>query len=177
MSADIRNSVSAAYTEALARSRANTGGCCGAKPGTTTATLAGYEAEREAYVEAAQSSFGCGNPLAFAGVEPGQTVLDLGSGAGLDLLLAAERVDPQGRVIGVDMTDEMLEAAAENATRAGHRNVELRKGYIEELPVDDASGDHVISNCVLNLSPGKPRVFAEIARVLALAAASASPTS
>lgn len=166
MSTDIRESVSAAYTEALARSRANTGGCCGAKPCTTTAELAGYDAERDAYADAAQSSFGCGNPLAFAGVQPGQTVVDLGSGAGFDLLIAADKVGPRGRVIGIDMTDAMIDAARANAARAGKTNIDVRKGYIEQLPVDTASADWVISNCVINLSPDKPAVFREIARVL-----------
>jgi len=97
-------------------------------------------------------------------VRPGQTVLDLGSGAGHDLLFAADAVGPGGRVIGVDMTDAMLEAARRHT--AGHGNIELRKGIIETLPVDDASVDWVISNCVINLSPEKKRVFAEIRRVL-----------
>jgi arsenite methyltransferase len=97
-------------------------------------------------------------------VKPGDTVLDLGSGAGFDLILAAEAVGPSGRVIGVDMTDTMLEKARANVAR--YPNVELRKGLIEALPVDDASVDWVISNCVISLSPDKPRVFAEVARVL-----------
>lgn len=118
------------------------------------------------YPEATASSFGCGNPLAFAGVRAGQTVLDLGSGAGLDLLVAAESVGPSGRVIGVDMTSEMIDAARRNVGRSGHDNIELRLGMIEDLPVDDASVDWVISNCVINLAPDKSRVFAEIARVL-----------
>jgi SAM-dependent methyltransferase len=166
MSTDIRDTVSSAYTDALERSRAGTGGCCGAKPCGTTASLAGYDAERDAYADAAQSSFGCGNPLAFAGVQPGQTVIDLGSGAGFDLLIAADKVGPSGRVIGVDMTDAMIEAARANAARAGKPNIDVRKGYIEKLPIDDAVADWVISNCVINLSPDKPAVFREIARVL-----------
>lgn len=109
-------------------------------------------------------SFGCGDPLAFAGVQPGETVLDLGSGAGHDLLVAAKAVGKRGRVIGVDMTDAMLAAAREN-TR-DQDNIELRKGIIEDLPVEEGSVDWVISNCVINLSPQKARVFAEIARVL-----------
>lgn len=113
-----------------------------------------------------ESSFGCGNPIAFAGVRPGQTVLDLGCGAGLDLLLAAQRVGPAGRVIGVDMSIEMLTRAGANIGKAGLTNVELRKGIIESLPVESNSVDWVISNCVINLSPEKDKVFAEIARVL-----------
>jgi arsenite methyltransferase len=136
--------------------------CCTSSP---AAQLAGYE-DVDQHAEAAGASFGCGNPLAFAGVQPGDTVLDLGSGAGLDLLLAAEKTGPSGRVIGVDMTEDMIAAAQQNAARAGFDNIEVRKGLIEELPVSDASVDWVISNCVINLSPDKPAVFREIARVM-----------
>jgi SAM-dependent methyltransferase len=170
---EIRVMVSRAYEEALRRSRKGEGGCCGtevcseADPASgAAARLVGYEAEAVDHSDAAASSFGCGNPLAFAGVREGQTVLDLGSGAGLDLLVAADRVGPTGRVIGVDMTDAMIEAARENAERAGHPNIEVRKGLIEELPVNSRSVDWVISNCVINLSPEKHRVFREIHRVL-----------
>lgn len=136
--------------------------CCTSSP---AARLAGYE-EAEQHGEAAGASFGCGNPLAFAGVQPGDTVLDLGSGAGLDLLIAAEKTGASGRVIGIDMTDEMIEAARANAARAGCDNIEVRRGLIEDLPVEDASVDWVISNCVINLAPEKAPVFGEIARVL-----------
>jgi SAM-dependent methyltransferase len=168
---DVHEAVRHAYTQALDRAEAGRAGCCSAPTGRAAAggvaaTLAGYAAAPAAYQDAAASSFGCGNPLAFAGVEPGQTVLDLGSGAGYDLLLAADRVGATGKVIGIDMTDAMIEAARRNAARAGHDHVEVRKGLIEALPVADASVDWVISNCVINLSPDKPRVFAEIARVL-----------
>lgn len=168
---EIHEEVSTAYAEALRRSRErSSAGCCGSTAGSRStsrvADLAGYGEEREAYAEAAASSFGCGNPLAFAGVRPGQSVLDLGSGAGLDLLIAAEKVGPGGKVIGVDMTDPMIEAARAAAARAGYANVEVRKGLIEDLPVEDASVDWVISNCVINLSPRKDRVFREIHRVL-----------
>jgi len=130
--------------------------------------LAGYTAADLAKLPdgVAQSFFGCGNPLSLAKVKPGDTVLDLGSGAGLDLILAAQAVGPSGRVIGVDMTDAMIERARANVTRAGHANVEIRRGLIEHLPVDPGSIDWVISNCVISLSPDKERVFAEIARVL-----------
>jgi SAM-dependent methyltransferase len=111
-------------------------------------------------------TFGCGNPLAFSEVREGQTVVDLGSGAGLDLLIAAERVGPSGHVIGVDMTEEMIDRARRNVAAAGHANVEVRPGLIEDLPVESGTVDWVISNCVINLSPEKERVFAEIARVL-----------
>ncbi len=114
----------------------------------------------------ANLGLGCGNPLAFAQVQPGETVLDLGSGAGFDTLLAAQAVGATGRVIGVDMTPEMLARAEANARAAGVGNVEFRQGYIEALPVSDASVDVVISNCVINLSPEKTRVFQEAFRVL-----------
>jgi len=144
--------------------------CCGPTSGcdgsSSVASLAGYEQELNAHPEAGASSFGCGNPLAFAGVQQGETVLDLGSGAGFDLLIAAQNVGKSGRVIGVDMTDAMIETARKNLERAGADNVEVRKGIIEKLPVEDDSVDWVISNCVINLSPEKERVFAEIARVL-----------
>lgn len=138
------------------------GSCCTSSP---AARLAGYE-DAEQHGEAAGASFGCGNPLAFAGVKPGDTVLDLGSGAGLDLIIAAQKTGPGGKVIGVDMTDDMIEAARANAARANCDNVELRRGLIEDLPVDDNSVDWLISNCVINLSPDKAQVFKEIARVL-----------
>ncbi|MEE9280989.1 MAG: arsenite methyltransferase [Myxococcota bacterium] len=163
----VHETVSGQYAEALQRSREKgSTGCGPAAECSGAAALAGYGEEREAYAEAAASSFGCGNPLAFAGVEPGQTVVDLGSGAGLDLLIAAEKVGPEGRVIGVDMTDAMIEAARNAAQRAGHANVEVRRGLIEELPVEAASVDWVVSNCVINLSPRKEDVFREIHRVL-----------
>ncbi len=172
----IRSQVSEAYTAALARSKAETSGCgcCGddaasSSRGTAGVAVqtAGYTEELKKHEETAASSFGCGNPLAFAGVEPGQTVVDLGSGAGFDLLIAAEKVGAEGRVIGVDMTDAMIEAARENAERAGFEQIEVRKGLIEQLPVADGETDWVISNCVINLSPEKERVFAEVHRVLA----------
>ncbi len=116
--------------------------------------------------EIAGFSLGCGNPLALAGMQPGETVLDLGSGGGLDCFLAARQVGESGRVIGVDMTAEMLERARASAARLGLNNVEFREGYLESLPVEDNSVDIVISNCVINLSPDKPQVFREIHRVL-----------
>ncbi len=111
-------------------------------------------------------SLGCGNPIEAANIKPGETVLDLGSGGGLDCFLAARRVGPEGKVIGVDMTPEMLERSRSNASRLAITNVEFREGYLEDLPVDDLSVDVVISNCVINLSPDKSRVFREIFRVL-----------
>jgi len=116
--------------------------------------------------DAASQSLGCGNPLASCRLRPGDVVLDLGSGAGFDLALAAARVAPGGRVLGVDMTDGMNQAARGHAAADGRSNVEIRSGFIEAPPVDDASVDWVISNCAINLSPDKPAVFLEIARVL-----------
>jgi arsenite methyltransferase len=165
---EVRREVSQAYAERVTQPAA--GGCCGsaATAKAKVAALSGYSAEELAPVpsDAAVHSFGCGNPLAMAGVRAGDVVLDLGSGAGIDLFLAAEKVGAAGRVIGVDMTDEMLAKARENIRAGGYTNVEVRKGIIEELPVENSSVDWVISNCVINLSPEKPRVFREIARVL-----------
>ncbi len=127
----------------------------------------GYSREEmDAVPEGANLGLGCGNPLALAGLERGETVLDLGSGAGFDSFLAARKVGERGKVIGVDMTEEMVEKARENARRGGYSNVEFRLGRIESLPVVDASVDLVISNCVINLSPDKERVFREAFRVL-----------
>ena len=115
---------------------------------------------------AALASLGCGNPTAVADLNPGETVLDLGSGAGIDVLLSAKRVGPDGFAYGIDMTDEMLELATKHQQEAGAENVEFRKGVIEDIPLDDASVDVVISNCVINLSNDKPAVFSEMHRVL-----------
>jgi arsenite methyltransferase len=159
---DVRKKVSDAYAEAISKPGT---GCCGQS--SAFIDMAGYTDEERAKVpEGGGQSFGCGNPLAFAEVKEGQTVLDLGSGAGVDLILAAEKVGPAGKVIGVDMTDEMIETARKNIAAAGFENVEIRKGVIEELPVETGTVDWVISNCVINLSPEKDKVFAEIARVL-----------
>ena len=117
-------------------------------------------------VGASQASLGCGNPTAVADLLPGETVLDLGSGGGIDVLLSARRVGDSGFVYGLDMTDEMLKLARDHAAEAGVTNVEFIKGYIEEIPLPDASVDVVISNYVINLSTDKPAVIAEIARVL-----------
>ena len=116
--------------------------------------------------DVANFSLGCGDPITLAALAPGETVLDLGSGGGLDCFLAAQRVGATGRVIGVDMTPEMLERARASAVRLGVANVEFREGYLEALPVDDGSIDVVISNCVINLSPDKPQVFREVFRAL-----------
>ncbi|MDQ2883288.1 MAG: arsenite methyltransferase [Actinomycetota bacterium] len=124
-------------------------------------------AERdELPAEAVAASLGCGNPLAVAELRDGETVLDLGSGGGIDVLLSARRVGPTGRAYGLDMTEEMLDLARANADRAGAANVEFLLGTIEAIPLPDASVDVVISNCVINLSTDKPAVFAEVFRVL-----------
>jgi arsenite methyltransferase len=133
----------------------------------TSSDALGYTAEDSAFArEAANLGLGCGNPLPIASLERGQIVLDLGSGAGFDCFLAARAVGPTGKVIGVDMTAEMLTRARENAKRNGFDNVEFRLGEIEALPVADESVDVIISNCVINLSPQKERVFREAFRVL-----------
>ena len=142
--------------------------CCG---GTDTneyiSQQIGYsEEEIKSTPEGANLGLGCGNPVALAGLHEGETVLDLGSGAGLDCFLAANRVGEKGKVIGVDMTPEMLEKARGNARQSNYANVEFRLGEIENLPVADSSVDVVISNCVINLSPDKKRAFAEAFRAL-----------
>lgn len=127
----------------------------------------GYSAEELASVpEGANMGLGCGNPQAIAGLREGEVVLDLGSGGGFDCFLSAARVGPKGRVIGVDMTPDMIERARANAARSGHGNVEFRLGEIEHLPAADSSVDVIISNCVINLSADKPAVLAEAHRVL-----------
>ena len=146
------------------------GSCCGgtvsASPGTPS-LRAGYSEEEVQSVPAGSDlGLGCGNPHAIAGLHPGETVLDLGSGAGFDCFLAAPQVGETGRVIGVDMTPEMIEKARENAKSGPHSNVEFRLGDIEKLPASDNSVDVIMSNCVINLSPDKPRVFREAFRVL-----------
>jgi ubiquinone/menaquinone biosynthesis C-methylase UbiE len=130
--------------------------------------LSGYQSkELEALPEdAVVNSFGCGTPVSFAGVETGQVVVDIGSGAGIDCFLAAERVGSEGKVIGLDMTPAMIERARENARKAGLDNVEFRLGDAESMPIEDASADWIISNCVINLAPDKKRVFGEAFRVL-----------
>ena len=139
---------------------------CGSGDSAHVARLIGYSTQELEAAGQANLGLGCGNPLALAAIQPGMTVLDLGSGAGFDAFLAWRKVGPLGRVIGVDMTDEMLALARKNAAGLGADNVEFRKGAIENLPLDDNSVDLVISNCVINLSTNKPAVFREIYRVL-----------
>ena len=176
---DTREAVRERYA-AAARAVADQSGaaCCGSAEGCGSTTLRVEETDvfgEQLYQEderagatdtAVNASMGCGVPTAVADLREGETVLDLGSGAGADVLISAPRVGPTGRAIGVDMTDEMLELARHSATEAGARNVEFVKGTIEELPLPDNSVDVVISNCVINLSADKPQVLREAARVL-----------
>lgn len=164
----IREEVKKTYAEAISRKNPN---CCNSLEGTCFSAKAkdiGYSVDElnNLPADSAITSFGCGNPLAFSEVREGDVVLDLGPGAGLDLLIAASKVGPSGQVIGVDMTEEMIVKAKENIRAAGVKNVEVRKGLIENLPVESSSVDWVISNCVINLSPEKDKVFSEISRVL-----------
>ncbi|MFA7097903.1 MAG: arsenite methyltransferase [Gammaproteobacteria bacterium] len=178
---DIRQAVRESYTK-VAEGRADGSGCCAPAPGASggccgtpvdfdiasiRSVRLGYsEDEINSVPEGADMGLGCGNPRAIASLKPGEVVLDLGSGGGFDCFLAAREVGPSGRVIGVDMTPEMLSKARANAVKGGFANVEFRLGEIEHLPVADSSIDVIISNCVINLSPDKPQVFREAFRVL-----------
>jgi arsenite methyltransferase len=168
---DIKEVVKEKYGEAALRVKAGGSSCCGA----TTSSGCGdpitsnlYDALQAGQIpeEALLASLGCGNPTALAQLNPGETVLDLGSGGGIDVLLSARRVGPTGKAYGLDMTDEMLALANENKHKAGVENVEFLKGEIEHIPLPDNSVDVVISNCVINLSADKDRVFREALRVL-----------
>jgi SAM-dependent methyltransferase len=169
-SESIHETVREHYAEAAIRVLDGGTGCCGdgSCGADETAGPALYSAlERDELPEAAVlASLGCGNPIAVADLRPGERVLDLGSGGGIDVLLSARRVGPTGRAFGLDMTDEMLALAARNAAEAALPNVEFLKGTIEAIPLPAASIDVVISNCVVNLAADKPSVFREIARVL-----------
>jgi len=142
-------------------------GCCGTNTAKEISKSIGYtENDVDSVPDGANLGLGCGNPVALASLKEGEVVLDLGSGAGFDSFLSANRVGDKGKVIGVDMTPEMLEKARENAAKGGYKNVEFRLGEIENLPVADNYVDIIISNCVINLSPDKERVFEEAYRVL-----------
>jgi len=158
-------SITAAVEEHYAAVARGESSACGA-PVEDVARSIGYSEEELALAGDANLGLGCGNPLALTEIKPGMTVLDLGSGAGFDAFLALSRVGPTGHVIGVDMTDDMLALARENAAKRGVSNVEFRKGRIEDLPVESGTVDYVISNCVINLAQDKPAVFRGIARVL-----------
>src|SRR6202162_6381667 len=171
--ANIKDAVKQRYGEAALRATAGGSSCCGA---TAAAASCGcdpitsnlYDAAKagEIPAEAMLASLGCGNPTALAKLNAGETVLDLGSGGGIDVLLSARRVGPAGKAYGLDMTDEMLALARENQRKAGIKNVEFLKGEIESIPLPDNSGDVVISNCVIHLSSDKDAVLREAFRVL-----------
>jgi arsenite methyltransferase len=168
---DIRKTVRERYAEAAKRSQSGGSSCCGASPASNccdpiTSNL--YDASQAGQIpeEALKASLGCGNPTALAKLNPGETVLDLGSGGGIDVLLSARRVGPTGKAYGLDMTDEMLALANENKRKAGAENVEFLRGEIEHIPLPDNSVDVVISNCVINLSSDKAQVLREAFRVL-----------
>lgn len=164
----IRKEVRDRYTAAVSIKS----GCCGSTsheiPADRVGCCAGYSEEELKSVpsDAVQNSFGCGNPLAFTDVLPGQTVVDIGSGAGIDCLLAAQKVGPTGKVIGLDMTPVMIEKARKNAEKSGAKNIDFRLGEAEHMPLADQEADWIISNCVINLSPDKPAVFREAFRTL-----------
>jgi len=172
---EIRSTVRENYGEVAVSGSAGCGcsasSCCGAPSATTAADVSlglGYSGEDVASVpEGANMGLGCGNPQAIASLAPGETVLDLGSGGGFDCFLAARTVGDKGHVIGVDMTPEMITKSRRNAQEAGLGNVDFRLGELESLPVADGIVDVIISNCVINLSPEKERVFGEAFRVLA----------
>jgi 2-polyprenyl-3-methyl-5-hydroxy-6-metoxy-1,4-benzoquinol methylase len=172
MSTDIKEVVKEKYAEAALRVTSGGSGCCGATPADQhcadpiTSNL--YNADQTGILPetAVLASLGCGNPTALAELKPGETVLDLGSGGGIDVLLSAKRVGPAGKAYGLDMTDEMLALANENKRKAGAGNVEFLKGEIENIPLPDNSVDVIISNCVINLSGNKDRVLREAFRVL-----------
>ena len=164
---EVRNAVREHYGKAVETGAGcgTVAGCCG--PGANSSLRIGYSAEELAAVpEGADLGLGCGNPQAIAALKPGETVLDLGSGAGFDCFLAARQVGPEGRVIGVDMTAPMVSKARDNARKISVQNVEFRLGEIEHLPLPDATVDVILSNCVINLSPDKQAVFQEAFRVL-----------
>jgi arsenite methyltransferase len=153
------------YAAAARQAATGSGACCGPEEGIGAGLYS--ELERADLPDAAVlASLGCGNPTAVADLHSGERVLDLGSGGGIDVLLSAARVGPNGRAFGLDMTDEMLALASRNAAEAGATNVEFLKGYIEAIPLPSNSIDVVISNCVINLAADKPAVFREISRVL-----------
>jgi len=163
---EIKEAVLERYSKAAKSVMSGKASCCSADGDKITRDLYALAETEGLPAEAVLASLGCGNPTAVAQLNPGETVLDLGSGGGIDVLLSARRVGPEGRAIGLDMTDEMLELARGNAQRAGATNVEFLKGEIENIPLPDSSVDVIISNCVINLSADKRRVLGEAFRVL-----------
>ena len=170
MKRDIKQIVKDRYGKAALKVSAGGSSCCGSVSGREADPITSklYPESETACVpsEAAAASLGCGNPTALAELKPGETVLDLGSGGGIDVLLSAKRVGPTGKAYGLDMTDEMLALARANQRKAGVQNVEFLKGEIEQIPLPDNTVDVIISNCVINLSADKDRVLAEAFRVL-----------
>ena len=171
--AEIKDHVRAEYGQAARQAKSGKPSCCGTGnllEGNALDPITGnlYQPDETAGLpaDAVRASFGCGNPTALATIQPGETVLDLGSGGGIDVLLSAKRVGPRGKVYGLDMTDEMLALARENQQKAGVTNVEFLAGDIEDIPLPESSVDLIISNCVINLSPDKDRVLKEAFRVL-----------
>jgi len=164
----IKDVVRATYSQIAERSQQSCcSGCgCGVSPSAQAEAVGYLKEDLENVPEGAAMGLGCGNPIAIAELREGETVLDLGAGAGMDVFLAANKVGAKGRVIGVDMTREMIDRASAIAKSNGYENVEFRLGEIEKLPVDAGSMDAVISNCVINLSPDKSKVFSEAYRVL-----------
>ena len=169
---DIKDVVRQKYGQAALRAKSGGSSCCGAASAVEsccdpiTSNLYSGDQTGALPEEAVLASLGCGNPTALAQLNPGETVLDLGSGGGIDVLLSAKRVGPAGKAYGLDMTDEMLELARENQRKAGATNVEFLKGEIEHIPLPDNSVDVIISNCVINLSADKDQVLREAFRVL-----------
>lgn len=176
-SESIKEHVKQTYSKVAKRAQLGTGCSCG--PATTMSCCG--PVSKDAYIQgigyssdevkdlpetAVGAAAGCGNPTALAGLKEGEVVLDLGSGGGIDVFLAAKKVGPEGKAIGIDMTDEMLELSRKNAEELGFENVEFRKGDIEDLPIEDGTVDVIISNCVINLAPDKDKVFSEAYRVL-----------
>ncbi len=165
---EIKKAVKEHYGRAITQKTS----CCGGDDGFDEeaagrfAQMAGYSFDEMKDMPEMVTSFGCGNPTSTLDVKEGQTVLDLGSGSGLDLILAARKVGPKGKAIGLDMTDEMIEICRKNLKAAGVENAEVRKGEMEQMPVENEEVDWIISNCVINLSPEKQKVFAESFRVL-----------
>ena len=162
----VRSTVREHYAQVAREGAGCAPGCCGASPDASRALGYGDE-DLAAVPDGANLGLGCGNPQAIAALREGETVLDLGSGGGFDCFLAARQVGPKGRVIGVDMTPDMIERARRNARKVEATNVEFRLGEIEHLPVADGSVDAILSNCVINLSPDKAQVFRDAYRVLA----------
>ncbi|MFX0113335.1 MAG: arsenite methyltransferase [Candidatus Hodarchaeota archaeon] len=161
---DIRQAVREQYGR---RAESGASSCCSTSSNQSISEQIGYSKEELARLpEDANLGLGCGNPTAFAAIKPGDVIVDLGSGAGIDCFLAAQKVGKKGKVIGIDMTSQMIDKARANAKRGGYDNVEFRLGEIENMPVADGTADLIISNCVINLSPDKHQVFRETYRVL-----------